>query len=204
MLYLTSDTHFNHARIIEYCNRPFSSVQEMNEILIKNIQDVLKPEDTFIHLGDVSMGSKSEWINIVPRITLCANTNILVLGNHDIIEKGSKGLPNIERTMEIHKSLGWDVITDNYHFDYAGFSFWCAHIPMYNDDDKRGYKRPSALKAWDVALCGHIHEKYKISPFKDLNVGVDQWDMKPVSIDQIVNYAYEHNLVRDKSYADYT
>lgn len=35
-LFLTSDSHFNHANIIKFCNRPFDSVEEMNETLISN------------------------------------------------------------------------------------------------------------------------------------------------------------------------
>ena len=43
-LFFTSDTHFFHGRIIELCNRPFHSVEEMNEALITNWNRVV-PRD---------------------------------------------------------------------------------------------------------------------------------------------------------------
>ena len=47
-IYVTSDTHFNHKNIIEYCNRPYSSVEEMNKAIIDNWNSVVKDEDTEI------------------------------------------------------------------------------------------------------------------------------------------------------------
>lgn len=34
--FVIADTHFNDANIIRFCNRPFSSVDEMNTMLIDN------------------------------------------------------------------------------------------------------------------------------------------------------------------------
>ena len=57
-IYVTSDTHFNHKNIIEYCNRPYSSVEEMNKAIIDNWNSVVKDEDTVYVLGDFCLGGK--------------------------------------------------------------------------------------------------------------------------------------------------
>ena len=52
MIFFTADTHFDHYNIIGYCQRPFSSVEEMNEALVANWNRAVGPEDTIYHLGD--------------------------------------------------------------------------------------------------------------------------------------------------------
>jgi calcineurin-like phosphoesterase family protein len=79
-IYFTSDTHFGHANIIKFVNRPFENVQEMDEGLIQNWNAVVKKNDTVYHQGDVAY-----WRRYDPSVVLGRlNGSIhLVLGNHD-------------------------------------------------------------------------------------------------------------------------
>jgi calcineurin-like phosphoesterase family protein len=52
-IWFTSDTHFSHNNIIRYCNRPFSNVEEMDEVLINNWNNKVKQNDDVYHLGDI-------------------------------------------------------------------------------------------------------------------------------------------------------
>ena len=81
-LFFTSDTDWGHQKIIEYCNRPFDSVGEMDEQLIRRWNDTVKPNDTVWHLGDFFFCD----LNRVKEILKQLNGNIhCCLGNHDKI-----------------------------------------------------------------------------------------------------------------------
>lgn len=55
-LFFTSDTHFFHANIIKYANRPFGSVEEMNEELIRCWNETVPEDGVVYHLGNFSFG----------------------------------------------------------------------------------------------------------------------------------------------------
>jgi calcineurin-like phosphoesterase family protein len=78
--FFTADHHFGHARIIELCDRPFSSIEEMNETLIDKWNAVVKPGDTVWHLGDVAMGPITQSLSLISRLN---GHKYLVPGNHD-------------------------------------------------------------------------------------------------------------------------
>lgn len=78
--WFTSDTHWGHANIIRYSNRPFSSVEEMNEKMLQEWNKLVKPNDTVHHNGDLAFMQLPKLKNYLWR----HNGNIeLVLGNHD-------------------------------------------------------------------------------------------------------------------------
>lgn len=77
--FVIADTHFGHANIIAYCNRPFRSVEEMNSRIIKEWNDCVSNNDTVFMLGDFAFG-KNLVAELVPKLN---GKKILIKGNHD-------------------------------------------------------------------------------------------------------------------------
>lgn len=79
--FVTCDTHFNHENIIKYCNRPFKDTKKMEDVLIKNWNEVVGKEDIVYHLGDFGFGTLEELKNIFDKLN---GKKYLVMGNHDL------------------------------------------------------------------------------------------------------------------------
>lgn len=78
--WFSSDPHWGHYNIIRYSCRPFSSVEEMNEALIKNFNSKVGPKDHLYLLGDLFFMRYDRAIEILKRLN---GKKFLVLGNHD-------------------------------------------------------------------------------------------------------------------------
>jgi calcineurin-like phosphoesterase family protein len=79
-IWFISDTHFQHANIIEYCNRPFKSRDEMDSTLIKNWNSVVPRNGIVFHLGDFCFGDQKSWIYLLDALN---GEKHLIAGNHD-------------------------------------------------------------------------------------------------------------------------
>jgi len=80
MIYVISDTHWNHKNIIQYAERPFKNVHEMNEFMIANWNKKVGKNDIVLHLGDFALGKKNELLAVKDRL----NGHILLInGSHD-------------------------------------------------------------------------------------------------------------------------
>jgi len=80
-VYFISDPHFDHVNILEYCSRPFSSVEEMNHVILNNWKSRIKSEDRVFFLGDMAYGRDSRsprwWLSQLP------GKIIYLKGSHD-------------------------------------------------------------------------------------------------------------------------
>ena len=79
-IWITSDHHFFHRNIIRYCDRPFTSYQEMNEFMIRKWNEKVNREDIVIHLGDFCLFGIEKARQIKEQLN---GTIILIRGNHD-------------------------------------------------------------------------------------------------------------------------
>ena len=79
MIYFISDIHFYHEKIIEYANRPFKDIEEMNNTLIDNWNKKVKLKDEVYILGDFSFGNKEQTLDLLDKLN----------GRKYLIKKGS-------------------------------------------------------------------------------------------------------------------
>lgn len=170
-VFFTSDTHFNHANIISYCQRPFRSVDEMNETIIRNWNNTVSNDDVVFHLGDFCLGGSVEWSKLLDRL----NGRIyLILGNHDMKNIRQGFLERFEHVaMEMCIEVGKQKIYLN-HYPFLCF--------------EGGYK-----DVWQ--LFGHVHTRRNNTGIDagrlqylyptQYDVGVDNNNFTPVSFDLV-------------------
>ncbi len=192
-LFFTSDSHFCHEAIIRFCNRPFSSVEEQDKILINNWNSVVGPEDTVFHLGDFCFGGFPKWKEIRNQLN---GHIILILGNHDAKNR-TAGIDQL-----------FDYVTYQMQITIDGRRVYLNHFPFlcFAHGDPGLYSDNNLA----FAPFGHCHSGPKSSS-EDVgrlqylyptqyDVGVDNNNFTPISWkdlndkinQQIVNWRNEH------------
>lgn len=79
--FFTGDTHFGHKNIVKYCNRPFSSIEEMDDQIIKRWNSVVAKNDIVFHVGDFCFGDRDSDFD---KYFYALNGRIIFIkGNHD-------------------------------------------------------------------------------------------------------------------------
>lgn len=157
MIYLISDSHFNHKNIIDYEERPFDSVEKMNQHMIEQWNKTISNKDTVYHLGDFAWGNKEEVSKILSQLN---GSKILIMGNHDR-KKSSKWWMDAGFDMAIKGG----VILDDFYL--------LSHEPMH--------LTPSMPY---VNCHGHIHSM-KFQGRNHINLCVELWDYKPVLFEKL-------------------
>ena len=162
MIYFTADTHFDHLNIIvKHHLRKFDNVIAMNDVIIDNINSIVGSNDILWHLGDFA------WKVPIPFIKRIKCKNIhIVIGNHDKLSR-FKDCQNVKiYTGFVDTTIFSQRVT-------------LCHYPM------RSW-RASCHGAWH--LHGHTHGNI-LDPIRNtLDVGIDNFGLKPVSWDEIVEY----------------
>lgn len=171
--YFYSDPHFGHGNIIEFANRPFSSLKEMEEALIKNYNEMVKPNQTVLWCGDCSF-RLSELPTILGRLN---GRKILVRGNHD-------------DTAPKMAQMGFDLVLESAVLTIAGKTCRVSHYPYAGTLHLKGGVDPRYLKnrpkrvPGEVLIHGHTHSPRKL--YRNMvHVGVDAWQYRPAAYDEV-------------------
>lgn len=184
MNFYTSDTHFFHKKILEFCpQRVGLDAETMNNAIVSEWNAVVGKNDTVYHLGDFSLGKSEETKQMIQRLN---GHKVLVLGNHD------------RRSAHWYAQAGFTAVFGHHMFVTIGCTnVMLSHYPFklswlkmlwYSLVDK-GYTRYQDKKNIDNGSCvllhGHCHNKYYKVLGRAVDVGWDAWG-KPVSETEIV------------------
>ena len=179
MIWFISDTHFFHKNVLGFCNRPFDNVEQMNQAICDNWASVVKRNDIIFHLGDITFGSKTKTIQMLKALP---GHKMLIMGNHDSgIDRGEYGFifKKIRRLYEIKGLLGNDWYHDahgNEPTNEWDLPIVLCHYPMREwNQSHRG--------SWQ--LHGHSHGKLEPNTRRQYDVGVDNNNFYPVSLEQL-------------------
>jgi calcineurin-like phosphoesterase family protein len=176
-VWFTSDLHLGHARIIELCRRPFADLDEMNEAIIRRWNERVASGDRVFVLGDVALGQIAESLPLVGRLN---GTKLLVPGNHDRCWSGNHRIRPIDRSR--YEGVGFTILPELHrHGDW-----WLCHFPTAGDshDEDRYVNHRPTIPEGEWLVHGHVHEKWKVNG-RQINVGVDVWDFRPVHEDEV-------------------
>jgi calcineurin-like phosphoesterase family protein len=176
-IFFTSDEHYHHTNILKYCNRPYSSVEEMNDALIAEHNKVVKNADKVYHLGDFTFKSPRVAANVFRRLN----------GNHDewVFDNG---LREAFRDIEHFKGIK----------DYEELKFGRngekIHLVLFHFPLLTWHKAHRG----SIMLHGHTHSNIdrinEDSNTKRFDIGVDSaakalGEYRPFSLEEVISMA---------------
>jgi calcineurin-like phosphoesterase family protein len=156
--FFTSDTHFGDHRVLNIRRRPFRSVADMNDTMIRLWNSRVRPSDEIWHLGDFASHAKTAE-DILPRLN---GRKHLVLGNLDG--------PDIS-------ALGWSSVQAYAEIKMDGIMVVLCHYP---------FRTWNGIHRGSINLHGHCHGRLKPLP-RQYDVGVDSYNFQPVLLEELLS-----------------
>ncbi len=185
--WFTSDVHLGHANIIQYSERPFDSVDDMNSRIVEGWNQQVGPDDTVFIIGDLCMGKLDDSLAVAGQLQ---GHKHLLPGNHDRCHPGFVGKKfdvahwrkryaegaGIEVFLNLQPriSVGNHRSVQFCHFPYTG-----DHV---GEEDRYVELRPQ--DKGERLVHGHVHDAW-IQNGRMINVGLDAHGGKILSEDEL-------------------
>jgi calcineurin-like phosphoesterase family protein len=160
-VFFTSDTHFGHAGARALYRRPFDSVPAMDAAMLERWNAAVGPTDEVWHLGDFALGLAEPAMTAL--LARLHGRKHLVTGNND--GPRTTGL------------AGWASVQPYAELMLEGVGLVLCHYAF------RSWRNMG--RGW-LNLHGHSHGRLSPLP-RQVDVGVDAWDFRPVTLAQIMN-----------------
>jgi calcineurin-like phosphoesterase family protein len=202
-IYFTADWHVGHANCLKFDNRPFDTIEEMHEALVKNFNCTVPKHGITYFAGDMGWTSHGLLRSIITRLN---GTKILVRGNHD-------------GGLDAMYEAGFDFVTEKAQFTLGKEIVTITHCPLKGvfREDTTGMRGHDGTENWhgeekngnrysiedfgQFHLHGHVHTR----PDRGLTKDGRQWDVgvpgnnyKPVTMSQVQSWITKYKETHAK------
>lgn len=177
--FVMADTHFNHNKCIEWCQRP----KNFNELLIKNISK-LTINNVFICLGDFAWKPGKIYESLLKHLKC---KKILVRGNHD------------KCSNSWYLRYGWDFVCQQFKDEYYGKKILFSHKPQawdgWYDLNLHGHFHNLHPERWELELT-------KIYTHRHVLIAPELTNYEPISLNMIVDKIKKQERENEKNRID--
>lgn len=115
--WLSTDTHFGHARMHEWCGRP----EGFEGLILNRLASTVKADDVLYFLGDFCIGNDEHWHELF--MASCIGKKVLIRGNHD------------HKSVTWYYAHGWDLVCDELRLKLFGKDILLSHRPSIDSCD---------------------------------------------------------------------
>lgn len=178
-IFFTADHHFWHSAIIQHTDRPFSSVEEMNDAMIFNWNSVVRNGDIVYHLGDFALCGPSKAIDILKALNGFIR---LIPGGHDKRWLTPRVRVEREGLLVVEPSL----VTKK----FSGHYITLCHYPLASwEKSHYGAMHLHGHSHGTMGLWANSSDKLFApgeGPGARVDVSVECWDFQPVSLERLL------------------
>lgn len=174
-VWFSSDHHFGHEKVAGL--RGFDDTKHHDAFIIDRHNNVVKDTDIVYFLGDLSSGSNAATLDALDCVSMMKGRKRLIAGNHCPIHPMNR---------DSHKWFDFylDVFDSVAPFGRAsvhGTKVLLSHFPYETDRGEPRYMQYRLRDHGELLLHGHLHSHAKWTSEREIHVGLDAWDMYPVS-----------------------
>lgn len=193
MNFYTADSHFSFKddTIIPRDFRPFNSLEEMNDFIIKTWNEQAGKGDVIYHLGDFVNYNSFDNADYEERFKFVKKINakvVLILGNNEdkILNNDFGG--DFEKFRNFLLDCGFfEVYKDGVTKSIGGKKYYLTHRPR------------DCKKSSEYNLFGHVHKSVFVKKY-GFNVGVDNHYFKLFSEDDVIELQSRRKIFDENVY----
>lgn len=174
--FYTSDTHLGHGRALGQYARPFASLEEMDETIIRNWNETVRNDDVVRFCGDL-VGASADDDEVRRYFARLNGEKHLIVGNHDEANGYVLDLPwaSIRHVELVRDGSDYVFLSHYAHVTWPEARFGSLHLYGHTHGEL-----PGTLRSLDVSTDATGFRPVLLDEARQMMAKMPEWQVQPV------------------------